>query len=31
MIADSPRFVTGKKVKRGDPIETADDLRDFLI
>jgi hypothetical protein len=31
MIADAPRYVTGKKVKRGKPLETADDFAEFIM
>jgi hypothetical protein len=30
MIADAPRYITGEKAKRGKPLETKDDIIDFL-
>lgn len=30
MIADAPRYVSAKKVKRGKPIETEEDINEFL-
>jgi hypothetical protein len=30
MIADAPRYETGKKEHRGEPLETEDDILEFL-
>ncbi len=31
MIADAPRYISGDETRRGKPIETGDDLVDFIL
>jgi hypothetical protein len=31
MIADAPRYVTGKKMRRGKPLESEEDFAALII